>query len=242
MVDLYLINLARSHQRLEEFEQHNKGTIAYSRFAAVDGKLVSRADLTDKGIVLPGVNYSDGAIGCALSHLGLWELASKEGKIITVCEDDAIFNKNFTEIQSKLLTNLGSNFDLVLWGWNFDSILAFDLLPGVSPCLARFDQASLRTSVDKFRDANFSPKLFRLHRAFGIPSYTVSPVGAEKLKETCFPIRSLNVFFPGLNRALPNNGIDIPMNEAYPRMRALVSFPPLVVTKNDHSTSTVQGR
>jgi hypothetical protein len=30
------------------------------------------------------------------------------------------------------------------------------------------------------------------------------------------------------------------MNEAYPKMRSLVSFPPLVITKNDHAISTIQ--
>ena len=60
------------------------------------------------------------------------------------------------------------------------------------------------------------------------------------LRDRCLPLRQMDVHFPGLNRALYNTGIDIPMNDAYPEIEAYVGFPPLVVTKNEHETTTVQ--
>jgi len=65
-------------------------------------------------------------------------------------------------------------------------------------------------------------------------------MGARAMKQHCLPLRNLEVFFPGLERMLPNTGIDIMLNDAYPRINAYVSFPPLIITKNLHSISTVQ--
>jgi glycosyl transferase, family 25 len=128
----------------------------------------------------------------------------------------------------------------VLWGWNFDSILYFDLLPGISSCVSLFDQQAMRSGVESFQVQPILPRLFRLLRAFGIPCYSISPKGAQLLRGHCLPLREMPVFFPGLNREIPNNGIDIMTNDAYPRINAYVSFPPLVITKNEHERTTIQ--
>jgi hypothetical protein len=50
----------------------------------------------------------------------------------------------------------------------------------------------------------------------------------------------MTIFFPGINRYIPNVGIDVAMNAAYPIMKSYVSFPPLVITKNERHRSTIQ--
>jgi glycosyl transferase, family 25 len=85
-----------------------------------------------------------------------------------------------------------------------------------------------------------TPQAFRLTRALGIPCYSVSPKGARALKAACLPLARIKVHFPGLNRHLPNFGIDVMMNNAYPQISAFVSFPPLVITRNEIRKSTVQ--
>jgi hypothetical protein len=52
----------------------------------------------------------------------------------------------------------------------------------------------------------------------------------------------MSVYFPDLNRSLPNNNFDVMVNAIYPKINAFVSFPPLAITKNEHTTSTVQRR
>ena len=94
--------------------------------------------------------------------------------------------------------------------------------------------------VDAFQSASLMPQPFRLFNAFGIVGYSVSPMGAEAMKQHCLPIRNMDVFIPGLGRAVPNRGLDIMLNDVYPRVNAYVSFPPLVITRNFHSNSTVQ--
>jgi GR25 family glycosyltransferase involved in LPS biosynthesis len=237
-----LINLDRTPDRLAQFNRLNEHLGEVARFPAVDGRTLDinallRIRLLDQSIVS---TYTKGALGCALSHLALWEQTVADEEPLTICEDDAIFNRHFVGNAERLIATLPGDWDMILWGWNFDSIVSFDLLPGVSPCLSYFDQRSLRAGIRNFQDHHVLPQLFKLHRALGLVCYSLSPKGARTLRNRCVPLREMGVFFPGLNRRLYNNGIDIPMNDAYPTINAYVCFPPLVATKNEYERTTVQ--
>jgi glycosyl transferase, family 25 len=185
-------------------------------------------------------DYTNGAIGCALSHFRQWEITAKGRDVVTLAEDDAIFHLQFEEFAVKVLANLPANWDLIHWGWNFDTILAFDLLPDVSSCVAVFDQSTLRANVARYQKLVFTPSPYRLQRSLGLVCQSISPSGAAKLLQHCIPIRPMEGYYPILNRNLRNTGIDNMMNELYPSINAYVCVPPLVVTKNEHALSTVQ--
>jgi len=239
---IHLINLERSTDRLRQFLADNSHLRDVLRFVAVDGNQVTRVGLVEQRIAdseLP--EYTAGAIGAALSHLSLWEKAAKEDVALTIAEDDAVFNAGFEVEAERVIASLGANWDFVLWGWNFDSYLLFEFLPGASPCLAQFDQPQLRSGLTTFQQLRIAAVPYRLSRAFGIVCYSISPQGARKLLEYCVPLRDMHVWFWGLNESKVNNGIDIMMNASYPQINAYVSFPPLVVTRNDTRSSTVQG-
>ena len=138
------LNLDRSPERLASFLKFNSHLTDVHRIAAVDGNTFSRKDL-QAARVLEGemADYTNGALGCALSHLCQWEIASKGQEPLTLGEDDAIFHHQFEQLASRVLASLPADWDIIQWGWNFDSILAFDLLPGVSSCFSAFDQAGL---------------------------------------------------------------------------------------------------
>ena len=240
MTDTFVINLDRSTARMAAFEKANARFIRYTRFSAIEGATASRAALHAQGLLNEDVRYTDGAVGCAMSHIALWKQALESGRALTICEDDAVFNAGFTARSEALLQQLEGKFDLILWGWNFDSVLSYQFLPGVSICAARFDQNRLRAGLERFQQLQFLPSLYRLVRAFGLPAYTVSPQGAKLLLEKCLPLRNMQVRFPGYDHLFQNNGIDIVMSAVYPEMRAYVSTPPLVATPNERSISTVQ--
>jgi GR25 family glycosyltransferase involved in LPS biosynthesis len=240
-LDIRVINLDRSTDRLLTFETLNSHLeLKFLRFSAVDGTDLERGPLVDRGIITADLGYGDGALGCALSHLALWDLAIEQNQPLTVCEDDAIFNRGFEVAAESLIKALPGDWHMILWGWNFDSVLLFDMIPGVSPCLGVFNQHRMRMGIDSYQSARLMPRPFRLVRAFGTVGYTVSPVGARAMKQHCLPLRNLEVFFPGLERELPNSGLDIMLNDAYPSIYAYVSFPPLIITRNQRSLSTVQ--
>ncbi|MGH6676543.1 MAG: glycosyltransferase family 25 protein, partial [Xanthobacteraceae bacterium] len=182
----------------------------------------------------------DGALGNLLSHLGLWELALERGQPITVYEDDAIFNRNFVHIRDDIALPAGWHF--ITWGWNFDSIVTFELIPGVSRCLGAFQLKQARCNIEVFRNADLRPSLFRLYEFFGIVAYSISPEGASLLKEMRLPVGNIHVPIIGLGRAIPNADWSVLLNMYLHQVNAYISFPPLVFTPNDRAGSTVLRR
>ncbi len=242
-MDIQVINLDRSVDRFTQFQKLNFEVPAnFLRWPAVDGRMLDPTQLVREQRLEPEAlsTYGAGGLGCALSHLALWEQAIGEVRPLTICEDDAIFNLGFPEAAERTLPALRADWDLVLWGWNFNSYLSFQILPDVSPCHARFDERTMRAGIEVFRQQAVDFRLYPLFRAFGIPCYSISPKGAALLSRHCVPLRPMRVYFPGLNRMALNCGIDIMMNAAYPEINAFVSFPPLVITPNDHASSTIQ--
>jgi GR25 family glycosyltransferase involved in LPS biosynthesis len=235
---VHVINLDRTPERWSRFQADNPG-IAVERFAAVDGRAAPPAALVEAGLAQAGLDYTPGAFGCALSHAALWRLCVESGDTLTVCEDDAILRPDFPTAAAATAVQI-EGAELILWGWNFDSVLAGRLF-GETPFAMGFDQVRMRGSIDRFREDRIRPTPLRLHRALGTICYTVTPRGAQSLLARCFPLRPESVFIPLLDRDLPNTGVDIAMNAAYPEMAAYAAFPPLALTRNDASASTVEG-
>jgi len=237
-MDIIVINLDRSPRKLEEFERANRGVIAFQRFAAVDGLALSSQDkLGADAILHPDLRYAPGAVGCALSHISLWKRAAQANEPLTICEDDAHFNKDFMRFAGEAVAKLARRFDLILWGWNFDSVLVFDLW-GISSCAAIFNPGQMLDALEQFKTVNYIPTLYGLQRAYGLVCYTISPRGAATLLQQALPLRPMDVFFPGLNKTMPNTGLDVVLCSLYPAITALVSFPPLVLTKHERGRST----
>jgi glycosyl transferase family 25 len=241
-VFIHLINLDRSQDRLAEFLRVNGQMQNVVRFPAVDGRKQDITALLASGTIEQAIakKYSPGAIGCALSHGALWNKAIEGDQPITICEDDAIFHSDYERLSKATIAAMPPDWDFVLWGWNFDQTLLINLIPGVSPCLCAFDPQMVIAGADNFRTQRISPQPLLLTQALGIPCYSISPRGARLLQKTCFPIRSTDIFIPGLNCYAPNTGIDVVMNQAYPKMKSYVAFPPLVITKHERHRSTIQ--
>ena len=246
-MQINVINLDRSADRYREFCSAN-GHLDFARFPAVDGSTVDLAKLVEQGLVSANIRdtYSAGGIGLAMSHLRLWDQAVATGKLVTACEDDAIFNLRFDAYANDVIKLLPSDWDLILWGWNFDLFLEFEMLPGVSSCLAQFEQDRMRHNTSAFQNRRIAPLPYRVNWVFGTVCYTITPRGARMLKEKLLPLRPMLIPYPKGNRAPPFGqhyrtvGIDVSMNAYYRDLNAYICFPPLVITRNEGSKSTVQ--
>lgn len=235
-----VINLRRSPERRAAFEQENTG-LNYEFFDARDGRLLTDDQLNDPNYFIQPLPFpGPGAYGVALSHLQLWDECVASGEPMTIAEDDAVFRADFSEQAEKVLAGMDEGWDFVLWGWNFDSILSVFPMGDVSPAVMVFDQNSLRQNIGAFRMLRNPVHSFPLDKCFGIPAYTISPAGAKKFRDLCFPMIDVKVFFPLLNREIGNTGVDLAMNNIYACTRSFAAFPPLVVTANDHTISTIQ--
>jgi GR25 family glycosyltransferase involved in LPS biosynthesis len=236
-MNINVISLYKTPERLEAFRIAND-TLDYDLFYAIDGATVDEKTIRD--IHAGTVNYSHGTLGCYLSHIALWEKAIKLNETLTICEDDAVFHSQFSRYAKELIAKIDGDWDFIAWGWNMDSVLHCRLLPGLSPVAMIFDQDEMRNNTETFIHTSVEASLFPLYRACGTPCYTISPQGAKKFLTALRPLFAFEVYFPILNRKLKNTGIDIMMNTLYSETMSMVSFPPLVLTKNQHEISTIQ--
>src|ERR1700722_15834255 len=142
MPPVKVISLLRSAARRETFRQRNSH-LDFEFFDAVDGSALSLAEVNASGVFEPGLPYSMGAYGVALSHVALWDRIIATGQALTIAEDDTVFRLDFAEQQARLLAALPHDWDFILWGWNFDSDLVISPMPGMSPMLLQADQRQL---------------------------------------------------------------------------------------------------
>ena len=132
---VYVISLDRSAERLSLFLERNSHLPDIVRARAVDGADLDRGNLVARGILAPDLDYTNAALGCAISHACIWQIASAKNAPLTVAEDDAIFRNDFAAAAEASMDALPEDWDFVLWGWNFNSVLCVDLLPGITPCV-----------------------------------------------------------------------------------------------------------
>jgi GR25 family glycosyltransferase involved in LPS biosynthesis len=231
-----VISLARMPWRRAEFTRRNRG-LAFEFVDAVDGATLSGESLAATGLFPPGIDYTPGARGAALSHLKLWDEAIATGQALTVAEDDAVFRPDFAAMRADLLAGLPDGWDLVLWGYNFDSVLSFWLPFGLRTVLW-FDNSQARTALARLGGDSGRPQLYRLEFSFGLPAYSISPAGARRFKAGCFPLRDFTRNYPLVPQPVRNFGIDVAMNQVHPLAGAHACFPPLAVTPNERATST----
>jgi GR25 family glycosyltransferase involved in LPS biosynthesis len=234
---VHVISLSRSADRRETFRRNNSH-LAFDFVDAVDGSTLTRAQVGATGHFLPGLHYSAGAYGAALSHLKLWQQAARGDAPMTIAEDDAIFRHDFAQAQARLLEGLAPGWEFVLWGWNFDAFLSLRPLPGLFGTMG-FDATRLLPDTGAFQAATSPVHAFRLVYGFGLPAYTLSPAGAARLIAACFPLQDFGMHVPVAGN-IRNEGIDIATNRVYGAMEAFACFPPLVVTPNDRARSTIQ--
>jgi GR25 family glycosyltransferase involved in LPS biosynthesis len=245
---IYYINLERCPDRQREFLRVNGHLLDLLRFPAIDGQRLDIATLVRCGLVTEDIleNYNLGAVGCALSHTALWELAARGDEPLTLCEDDTIFNRHFEVCAEQVIQSLRDDWDIILWGWNFDLYLCFEMMPGVSYALAQFEQDRMRETTELFQSQIPSSRAFKLLWCFGTPGYTVSAKGARVLRDRLLPFRPMTAHFPDGERVSPGYadfsvfGVDLALNSIYRELNAFVCFPPLLVTRNEEMRSTVQ--
>lgn len=233
---IQVVSLRRTQGRRQQFVAMNPG-VHFEFFDAVDGYAVDKTKFFDSPLADGDIPYTAGAVGCALSHLALWEKCAGAQRPMTIVEDDSVLRLDFPQKSLEVIARLPSDWDLIMWGWNFDSLLSINAMPGISSVVLLCDQAALRQSIRRFQVQLLEPRIFPLDKCFGTCAYSISPAGASKFRQNCFPLKNVSVRFPNIARKLPNNGIDIAMNRIYPMTNSYVSVPPLVITPNVNAES-----
>lgn len=234
----FVINLDRQPAKYESFLRRNAASkLGFERLSASDGSRMSDGEVMAQQLVAPGTRFTRGAVGCAASHRLVWSWVAEQGVPALVFEDDATVRHDLNERLAELLPAL-DNWDYVTLGYNIDSVLDIEFAPGMKSMMAFSPQHPNDQTDADFQSSTTPVAAFRLNTCFGTPGYAVSPSGARKLLQLCFPMDNRQYKVPLLGRELGVVGIDGMMNCIYPSVAAYACFAPLVMPRNDTATST----
>lgn len=117
-VRIYVVNLDRSPQRLEEItKQLSKFGLSFQRIAATDGKLATPAQkalLDEKNYQRKhGKTSLPGELGCYLSHVdAIREFLKSDDLFAVILEDDAMIENGFVHVLQHLAQHSGQ-WDMV---------------------------------------------------------------------------------------------------------------------------------
>tara|TARA_Y100001958_G_C21077724_1_gene435075 strand:+ start:48 stop:878 length:831 start_codon:yes stop_codon:yes gene_type:complete len=158
--EIYYINLDRRKDRDKKCRNElSKSNLLknYKRFSAVDGKDVQLDKYLHFNV--DNMEKKRGWIGCAESHIALWEKCVELNKNILVFEDDVILKDDYNQNMNISLNNLPDNFDIIYYH---------------TVTYAKYD--SYNKYYYKLKDSNYSTINYLLH-----------PSGAKKLLEYIKP-------------------------------------------------------
>lgn len=240
-IDWVVISLKRTPERLQQFRAATQQLgLRIEALEAVDGLELDREDLEQDGLISVALPWGPGAIGAALSHRQCWLGAIKSNRPVCIFEDDVVLRHDFAARAVELLATLPDEWDLIHFGYNTDSILDVEAAPGLN-VRGEFDpRYSSALELERFAASSGRVAPARLHRVFGACCYAVSPRGANKLIEGCFPLSVKSVVFHALRLYILPQTSDVVMNGLYQQMHAYVCLPPVAMPINDKKASTVQ--
>jgi hypothetical protein len=103
-----------------------------------------------------------------------------------------------------------------------------------------FEQDPMRANKHEYLRTPISVSTLRLRNAFGSVCYSISPGGARKFLDYCFPLREFTLEIRETNFKLPNVALDVMMCSYFRQTSSWACFPPLALTDNDQSASSVR--
>lgn len=168
-IQSYIISLNSATSKINYLKKNN---INVKLFAGIDGKRVS--DTVINEYFYKYKHLPKGTIGCALSHMKLWELAIKNNNDMTlVFEEDIVLSENFNyNYLQKCIKNTPDDFDILYLGSP----------TGYDPVFPFYDIMSL-LYIKSFYKPNekINDYVEKIYFPLGSHAYIISLKGAKKL-------------------------------------------------------------
>jgi len=226
---VHVVNRASRQDRRRRFLDWNSAHPVHWRFHVA----VEPEDLTPQ----------DCPEGCdprvaatAASHRRQWQACVDEGRWRLVFEDDACLRHGAALILTAMSKAL-EHADLVFLGCNTDGEALIEMPDRL---LAHVTFGGGPGDFDRYAQAAAPmppPPLVRTHLCWGLLAYAISPQGAAKLLDQCFPLQSVSVELVRNRQRVEGFAVDMAVNAALQRgaVSALLCFPPVVLGPNGDS-------
>jgi glycosyl transferase, family 25 len=240
----HVINLERRVDRKRRFLEWNGGHgVDFAFHGAVDGRGIAREALVAQGLLAPqNGRYTNGALGNALSHRALWLRCRDQHEPMLVFEDDACLRLGFLGHLRSALAEAGTDWDILFLGYNTNAAIAVITPEALYGVIVFDDQAKQAGGYfEKYAHAAPevpSPRVLVAMRAWGTLGYAISPRGAARLLEVCFPLSQAGrIRLQVEGREVEPMALDGMINLALQEQRVSgrICFPPIVSGPNDET-------
>lgn len=243
-LDWIVVSLERTPDRLARFKRDSAAfDLPIDLVEATDGRETSFDELAALDLLVPGRmgGWDADGVGNALTHWMCWHQVIESGRPTCIFEDVAQLRADFVERTLQLAGRLPAGWDIAQLGYNTDSAIEMAIVAdsyfqgGFS---GRYDSEAERAA---FAQSTGPAVPLRLRHAFGSFAYLVSPAGAQKLIDGCFPLAGR--YFPvGAlgHKTVRSTTIDGVMNTIYGTLQAYMAFPPLAIRVRDPVASAEQ--
>ena len=226
-----MISLKESIKRRTEFDKLNKKYIKYKYFDAINGNTLPNN--IDNILNKNASGYKKGAVGCAMSHLNLWNKCIENNKPMIIMEDDVFVSKDFNKHLQSIMDMLPEKWHILQLCYNCDSILGFSNT-NFEDAYTFFTKKKFDDNdIEVFQNSEIHPTIARLKMSFGMSCYIITPLGANILKQKCFPMDNRIINIP-LAGQVKSYTLDIIMNDIYKNIDAYVCPIPFVMPKHLH--------
>jgi glycosyl transferase, family 25 len=240
IIKKYIVHLEEHVERKRDFLSRNTVPGNFIWTAGTKGADLNRLALMESGFLQRNAQINDGSLGNAQSIIRLLKLSIDNNEIVTILEDDAILCHHFDPYSLGLLESISFAFDIVQWGWNFDSVLyLFPMSHALGPMEIRARQDIAQMGYRQFQEFAGARTLIPLGHQWSSHCFTITPHGAGILLDLLLPLDTAPFFREDLNLRIQPRGLDSMMGKCYPKMKAYSCFPPLSMTLNDKAHSTI---
>ena len=243
ILDKYVITTERFIERHKYFENINAHITNFTwRYGPDALEYADKDSIIEEysGKVFPGITWRPSYICSALSQYSLIEECAKGKKIMTIMEDDAVLVNDFDQRANLLIDSLPDReFDLIQWGWNWDSYVFIRNHLGQSVRIDWSDKY-LKVAPESFKESEAESSLESLIHTFGVHCYSLTPQGAQKLLDFYPMVQDIwvdNTKLTGIS--YPSATIDGAFNAFYPKMKAYIAIAPLSYVVNDKGQSVI---
>lgn len=186
--DCYVISIDYPESKIKYLENYNLNPIWFNGVNGEKIKKWEKLEYVSKEFEKYGTN---GMIGCAISHIKLWEyILSNDLDYAIVFEDDIVLTINFDEYLGKALINVPEDFDILYlggFGGNNDSNFTYRTF-----CLSKKECPSYK---------NINEYISKPSVVTGLHGYIISKKGAEVLLK--------------MTKGKVNDHIDVYINNLY---------------------------
>ena len=185
-------------------------------------------------------NWPKGSICCGLAHFEALRACVELREPITIFEDDAILVPGFDEKSKQLIERIGTDWDIIQWGYNWDGFLDVRFQKTDKTVFRVTPIKEHKLNPEEFKASVTNSTLFPLVSSFGMHAYTVSPNGAKKIldfypKFTDFFVDNMNL----LGHRYWALSLDMVLNSFYNDNNCFVALPPLSYVVNDKQASAI---